>query len=226
MIENQMAISALQTAAPEEFCFLWRNWWAICMTKSEWASWVQAIGSVAAIFSGFYLARKTLRLQHEQQLQRDAEEKRIRNRMQYCVLADLFDATEAWGNELERTINDRENYSVDSSIYMAESLADRLRSVSNEQLPAVDSIRRINMAIISVDALIAGLKVVQSLEGEAEISARQTVKFRANRLANLALVDKDFCDKQAKDISTAEEISISEQAEISRAQSLSELFSK
>lgn len=226
MIENQVAISALQTAAPEEFCFLWRNWWAICMTKSEWASWVQAIGSVVAIISGFYLARKTLRIQHEQQLQRDTEEKRIKNRMQYCVLADLFDAAEAWGKELHRTIGDREAYSIDSSIYIAESIADRLRSVSNEQLPAVDSIRRINMAIISVDALVAGLKVVKSLEGDAEMSARQTVKLRANRLANLALVDKDFCDKQAKSISTAEEISIRQQAEVSRAQSLAELFSK
>lgn len=32
-----------------EYCFLWIHWWATCMTKAEWATWMQAIGSVLAL---------------------------------------------------------------------------------------------------------------------------------------------------------------------------------
>ncbi len=35
--------------APPEFCLLWIEHWSTCMTKSEWAGWMQAIGTVAAI---------------------------------------------------------------------------------------------------------------------------------------------------------------------------------
>ncbi len=212
--------SAVASAQSQNICVFW------CMTKSEWASWVQAGGSVVAIFSGFYLTRKTLRVQNQQHLQRDIEAKRVKDRMQYCVLADLFEATEAWGNEMARTIVDPDTYNIDSSIYIGQSVIDSLRSVSNEQLPAVDSIRRINMAVLSTEAVVAGLKIVKSLEGDAATAARHTVKFRANRLRKIASVDKDFCNRQADDISTAEEIAIRRKAEESRAQALTELFSK
>jgi hypothetical protein len=36
-------------SAPPEFCLFFVNWWPMCMAKGEWASWAQAIGSVAAI---------------------------------------------------------------------------------------------------------------------------------------------------------------------------------
>ena len=33
----------------QDYCFLWINHWSTCMTKSEWSSWIQAIGSISAI---------------------------------------------------------------------------------------------------------------------------------------------------------------------------------
>lgn len=33
----------------QEYCFLWIDWWPMCMTKSEWSGWAQAIGTFAAI---------------------------------------------------------------------------------------------------------------------------------------------------------------------------------
>jgi len=35
--------------ATPEYCFLWIDWWAFCMTKAEWSGWMQAIFSVIAI---------------------------------------------------------------------------------------------------------------------------------------------------------------------------------
>jgi hypothetical protein len=40
------------------YCLLWIDWWPICMNKSEWASWVQAVGSVVAILGAFWLGER------------------------------------------------------------------------------------------------------------------------------------------------------------------------
>lgn len=45
----------LAPAPAVEYCLLWINWWPLCMTKAEWSGWVQAIGSVAAIFASAVL---------------------------------------------------------------------------------------------------------------------------------------------------------------------------
>lgn len=42
----------LQVPPSPEYCFLWIDWWPMCMTKTEWSGWVQAIGAVAAIAIG------------------------------------------------------------------------------------------------------------------------------------------------------------------------------
>lgn len=37
------------TAQSIEYCLLGFEWWASCLNKSDWASWVQAIGSILAL---------------------------------------------------------------------------------------------------------------------------------------------------------------------------------
>ncbi|RZI78743.1 MAG: hypothetical protein EOP38_27175, partial [Rubrivivax sp.] len=49
-----------------EYCLLWVNWWPMCMAKGEWSSWVQAIGSVAAIL----WSSRLIRAQHRLELRR------------------------------------------------------------------------------------------------------------------------------------------------------------
>lgn len=54
-----MAIGPLQVELVnkvDEYCLFWSNWGPLCMPKSEWASWVQAVGSVAAILAAFLIA--------------------------------------------------------------------------------------------------------------------------------------------------------------------------
>lgn len=36
-------------APTPEFCFLWIDWWPLCMTKAEWSGWAQAIGAMLAL---------------------------------------------------------------------------------------------------------------------------------------------------------------------------------
>lgn len=47
-----------------EICLLWGDWqihqWWSCMTQSAWTSWVQAIGSISAIFISIWISRRQL----------------------------------------------------------------------------------------------------------------------------------------------------------------------
>lgn len=41
---------------PPDYCFFWIDHWSTCMQKSEWASWVQAFGAIAAIIGAAWIA--------------------------------------------------------------------------------------------------------------------------------------------------------------------------
>jgi hypothetical protein len=62
-IYNGMA-RAVEAAKPaQEYCLLWIPHWSACMTKAEWSGWMQAIGSVLAIYVAVRIANR----QHEKQ---------------------------------------------------------------------------------------------------------------------------------------------------------------
>jgi hypothetical protein len=44
-----------------EYCLVGIDWWPLCMPKSEWAAWVQAVGSVAAILIAICISRQNER---------------------------------------------------------------------------------------------------------------------------------------------------------------------
>ena len=74
------AITAAVRAAvpnPPDWCLLWQwGWEAACMPRSEWASWVQAIGSVAAIGLGMWAVQRAHRLEQQREVAR-AEAERL-----------------------------------------------------------------------------------------------------------------------------------------------------
>lgn len=53
MDTNQLAEAlarAVEAAKPaQEYCFLWIDWWPMCMTKGEWSGWMQVLGSIVAL---------------------------------------------------------------------------------------------------------------------------------------------------------------------------------
>lgn len=64
-----------------EYCLLWIDWWPLCMTKSEWSGWAQAIGAVLALAIAIAIPAKARR-----DARRDAKE---------AVLAFMASATVA-----------------------------------------------------------------------------------------------------------------------------------
>jgi hypothetical protein len=61
------------------YCLLWIDHWSTCLTPAEWASWVQALGSVGAIAAGFVLL--TLQLRSNAQAAKLAE---LKARFELC----------------------------------------------------------------------------------------------------------------------------------------------
>lgn len=59
MNEDQLVAAiarAVEAAKPaQEYCFLWINWWATCMTKAEWSGWMQAIGAIIGLITAITL---------------------------------------------------------------------------------------------------------------------------------------------------------------------------
>lgn len=41
--------AAATAKPPQEYCLLWIDSWATCMTKAEWSGWMQAIGAFIAL---------------------------------------------------------------------------------------------------------------------------------------------------------------------------------
>lgn len=54
---NEVIRQATQPAP--EYCLLWIDWWVTCMTKSEWASWSQAIGAIVGLWIALSIAWKS-----------------------------------------------------------------------------------------------------------------------------------------------------------------------
>lgn len=50
----------------QEYCLLWIPVWWLCQTKSEWASWVQGLGSLFAVVVALHLPRASARRQVSQ----------------------------------------------------------------------------------------------------------------------------------------------------------------
>jgi hypothetical protein len=63
------------SAPPDEYCFLFIQWWPLCMTKGEWSGWVQAVGAVVAIGVAFFVAQIQTRATRRESLRKTAEQR-------------------------------------------------------------------------------------------------------------------------------------------------------
>jgi len=61
---------------PVEYCFLWINHWSMCMTKSEWAGWMQSIGAILAILAAIVIASWETRHVRKVEARREADKVR------------------------------------------------------------------------------------------------------------------------------------------------------
>lgn len=69
MDANQLAEAiarAVELAKPAtEYCFLWIDWWPMCMTKPEWSGWMQVAGAFIAIMWASKIATDTFKRERQ-----------------------------------------------------------------------------------------------------------------------------------------------------------------
>lgn len=120
--------------SPQEYCFLWIDWWPTCMTKAEWSGWMQAIGSaialMVAIGIGLHQAKEGRRVTQEAAWR--AEWQVSANA--YAILTSVHDMFsgifKAW-----RNATDLEELSDTVKIEALPAIANMVRSVPLMQLP-------------------------------------------------------------------------------------------
>lgn len=94
MDSNQL-IKALGDAAAagnpaQEYCFLWIDWWATCMTKAEWSGWMQAAGAMLALTIAIGVPWWDQRRQRSERLKKAAHDADITIRFH----SELFETNE------------------------------------------------------------------------------------------------------------------------------------
>lgn len=47
----------------EEYCFLWIDWWPMCMTRTEWSGWMQAVGALLGLSVAIWVSGSGARLE-------------------------------------------------------------------------------------------------------------------------------------------------------------------
>lgn len=168
-----------------EYCLLWVEHWSMCMTKSEWAAWVQALGSVAAIVAGVLVIR------YQHLLQRTAEYNRLRQDGIYAR-ADLLAALSDFSLQLSASVGVRAEI---DGIPMAavtrdyERLQDQLKV--GEQFRT--KMRTPKLRRLSTDAFEA----VQRLHARLETGAQTDVQVdRASVLDAIGQISIELADLQ------------------------------
>lgn len=139
-----------------EYCFLSLQWWPICMGKSEWAAWVQAVGSVLAILAAVGIAY----WQHARDArQRIAEVTRRRARQ----LESAFQLTYGVQALCEKVIAHCEGQQA-NSVYFSNHLGEltAIRAMLNkfapEEFDGYAELEPVVAAMAAADAMIQQLR--------------------------------------------------------------------
>ncbi|HTH11943.1 MAG TPA: hypothetical protein VMA55_20420 [Acidovorax sp.] len=200
---------------------------AVSDNSSNVASWVQAVGSIAAIAAGFGVAEKTLKAQHEQQLARDTEARRQSERMQYSVIADRLNATAAWAETaLDQLVESGANFNWTTFERSARTVVESLRAIAADQIPSVEVIHRVHLATVGVESVARGMEIARTCEAKEREDAVAKVRNRMTSVAAMARVDRDFCTKAADKLSTGQEIARKDEARESRKAAIREALRK
>lgn len=68
---TEIGKSVAEAKSAQEYCLFWSDYWWMCMNKSEWAAWIQALG----VFSAFIIAWWVNKKNRENELLRRVIEK-------------------------------------------------------------------------------------------------------------------------------------------------------
>jgi hypothetical protein len=134
-----------------EYCLLWIQWGPLCMPRSEWASWVQAVGSIVAILGAWTLTRQQIDAQAR--LAEEAE-KRATNRA-YDAIRAVLDGAAKQFLKLQPVMSD-ENTDEFGDLELMFHYEDRS---FDDAINALETVRLIELGSYELVEAIAGIKI-------------------------------------------------------------------
>lgn len=164
-----------------EYCFLWIDWWPMCMTKAEWSGWMQVIGAFIAIMWASKIAAVTFE-RERQAAARDAGRKRKSEITNIAVVLEkgmeIFERVDRHCNPpmsrsegkayamLQYRVGDRGPF-AQADLFAVQVLIDSLRSAKAEMLHSSELSSHLINAMFALDRLRILLeKIVPAMREE------------------------------------------------------------
>jgi len=166
-----------------EFCFLWIDWWPLCMTKAEWSGWVQAVGSILAIAGAAFLLFLQLRSARKQAI--EAEQRRLRRRHNGIMAVALFAENVVRISCTAASMQCQTEGALDwrSEIDALNMARDELQSLRASELESFHLVRAIRRLAVCVDnatrvdaALTHGLGYDAAAYRRTDVEAQQAAE--------------------------------------------------
>lgn len=181
-----------------EYCLLDIQWWPVCMSKAEWAAWLQSVCAVLAILAGFIYI--TLQRKHARAAALEST-RLARRQVLQAVLVTLSDAHAVALVARAELDDDLKDWRL-----IAEE-ADRVHAAL-DVLPAIGIgdaavIHRINVTKADLRGLARATRLLMSLEMSAERYANSVAFF--DQRTRLYARNVDAIAKLIEECSTEEE---------------------
>lgn len=137
----------------QEYCLLFIDWWPICMTKSEWAGWMQAFFSVLAIAAAAWIATFQASRARQEVAAREAKEALAKRAAIKAAFRRVRVAVD--NAELVLKVNDG---SVQTARQHVEQVRVILRSIPPFEVPDADLVFLLHRTDRDLDYVFAMLK--------------------------------------------------------------------
>jgi hypothetical protein len=124
-----------------EYCLLAIQWWPLCMPRSDWASWIQAIGSIIAIGTAGWIAV----WQAQKQREVDAEQTRLTMLEKFYAISALLTRADACIEIFVRVVNAHDQDSWAPVRYEVELIRAKLNDLPVFELPSWKLVRELSL---------------------------------------------------------------------------------
>lgn len=180
------------------------TWTWLGNNSSNVASWVQAVGSIAAIAAGFAIARYQLARQAKEAVERELEAQRVLKTKQLFLLRGRFEAISTWAEATEKDVQ-RDKPNWDSAIAFADELLKAFGSLTPNDYPTAVAAT----IVATVTTNLRGQMVLFALNAKKDFYSERSMQAMAASLRSIrksAEVAQAWAEAQIKRVVTAAEL--------------------
>lgn len=165
-----------------EYCLFWSQWWPLCMSRSDWASWTQGIGTVLAVVAAVLVARQQSRQQREDRIAMNADRiaerfapamtlatEAVRELRELAELRKLEDSTAAGARYRQA------DHASERDLARLQKVFDEVKGLNPLKMPSfasISAVRQIVNAALDAERAVRILPSGRALRGMEEAMAQ------------------------------------------------------